>query len=101
MARASIAEFRAATDEFDWTYAKVVTRAHVMDPENTNVDWVRVKAYFSRAQLKRISTLDNDEEEGEKERQLLDDMESEEALKGSATRDKKCPFLWFNFMLTA
>ena len=43
----------------------------------------------------------DDKEEGDKEKQLLDDMESEEVLNGSPTRTKTCPFIWFSFMLAS
>ena len=54
MARTSIASFRAATSEFDWTYARVVSRAYFMDPQNTFADWVKVREWFSKAELKKI-----------------------------------------------
>ena len=60
MARTSIASFRAATSKFDWTYARVLSRAHLMNPQNA--DWVKVREWFSRANLKRISALADDEE---------------------------------------
>ena len=72
-----------------------------MDPENTNAEWVKVKEWFSRVELKRISTLDDDEDEGDKEKQLLDNMESAEVLNGSPTQTKTCPFVWFNFLLAS
>ena len=101
MARTSIALYRAATTDFEWTYARVISRAYLMNAQNTNADWVKVRGWFSRAGLKKTSALADDEEEADKEKQLLDDMESEEALNGSATRTKKCPFIWFSFMLSS
>ena len=84
---------------FEPTYARVVSRAYLMNTQNTNADWVKVRARFTRAGLKRTSALPDDEDEAAEETELLDDMESEEALNGSATRNKKCPFIWFSFML--
>ena len=81
MARTSIASYRAGTTNFQWTYARVISRAHLMNIQNTNADWVKVREWFSRANLKRLSALVDDEEEGDKEKQLLDDMESEERSK--------------------
>ena len=47
MARTSIALYRAATTSFDWTYARVISRDYLMDPQNTNRDWVEVRKWFS------------------------------------------------------
>ena len=51
--------------------------------------------------MKKTSALADDEDEAAEETQLWNVMESEEALNGSATRTKKCPFIWFSFMLSS
>ena len=98
MARTSIASYRAATTSFDWTYARVISRDYLMDPQNTNRDWVEVRKWFSGAELKKVSALAEIEVGTAEETRLLDAM-SVEAPSGSATRNKKCPFIWFSFML--
>ena len=101
MTRTSIASYRAATTDFEWTYVRVISRAYLMDAQNTNKDWAEVRRWFSRAELKKISALAEVEVGAAEETQLWNMMESEEALNGSATRNKKCPFIWFSFMLAS
>ena len=48
-----------------------------------------------------MSALPDDDEETAEETRLLNEMDLEEALNGSETRDKKCPFFFFNFMRAA
>ena len=101
MARAGIASFRVAEGNFETTYAQVISRAHLMAHQNMNTDWVKIRAKFTRGAVKKMSALPDDDEETAEETRLLNEMDLEEALKGSEMRDKKCPFFWYNFMLAA
>ena len=45
--------------------------------------------------------MDDEDEATDLGRRLLSDMELDEALSGTATRNKKCPFFFLSFMMTA
>ena len=74
MARTGVASFRVADTNFETTYAQVISRAHLMAPQNVNTDWVKIRAMFTRAAVKKMSALPDDDEETAKETRLLNEM---------------------------
>ena len=100
MARTGLASFRAAEDNFEMTFAQVTSRAHLV-AQNGDTDWGKIKTKFTQGEVRKMSALNNEDEATALGRRLLDEMELNEALAGTATRDKKCPFFFFNFMMAA
>ena len=100
MARTGIASFRASEDNFDMTFTHVTSRAH-LEAQNGDSDWGKIKTKFTQGEVRKMSALNNEDEATAQGRRLLDKMELNEALAGTATRDKKCPFFFLNFMMSA
>ena len=90
MARTGLASFRAAEDNFEMTFAQVTSRAH-LGAQNGDTDWGKIKAKFTRGEVRKMSALNDEDEETALERRLLDEMELNEALVGTETRDKIAP----------
>ena len=69
--------------------------------QNGDKDWGKIKTRFTQGEVRKMSALNNEDEATALGRRLLDKMELNEALAGTARRDKKCPFFFFNFMMAA